>query len=65
MRGQSNTQLLLEKERNLQDFQDHEKSIPPTQLEFDIVDMNTTFKDLANMVDAQGDLVDSIRVYVS
>ena len=65
MRGQSNTQRLLEKEQNLQDFQDREKSIHQLNWNLTFVDMNTTFKDLATMVDAQGDLVDSIRVYVS
>jgi len=63
MTGQSKTQMLLEEEANLQELQDREKSIH--QLESDIVDMNTIFKDLATMVHEQGEMVDSIEVHVS
>merc|ERR1719450_159761 len=63
MTGQSKTQMLLEEEQNLQELQDREKSIH--QLESDIVDMNTIFKDLATMVHEQGEMVDSIEVHVS
>merc|ERR1712029_617263 len=52
-----------EEEANLQELQDREKSIH--QLESDIVDMNTIFKDLATMVHEQGEMVDSIEVHVS
>jgi len=63
MSGQSKTQMLLEEEANLQELQEREKSIH--QLESDIVDMNTIFKDLATMVHEQGEMVDSIEVHVS
>merc|ERR1719210_377997 len=63
MPGQSKTQMLLEEEANLQELQEREKSIH--QLESDIVDMNTIFKDLATMVHEQGEMVDSIEVHVS
>jgi len=63
MTGQSKTQMLLEEEQSLQELQDREKSIH--QLESDIVDMNTIFKDLATMVHEQGEMVDSIEVHVS
>ena len=46
-----------------QELQEREKSIH--QLESDIVDMNTIFKDLATMVHEQGEMVDSIEVHVS
>jgi len=60
--GQSKTQMLLEEEQNIAELQDREKSI--RQLESDIVDMNTIFKDLATMVHEQGEMVDSIEVHV-
>jgi len=61
--GQSKTQMVLEEEQSLQELQDRENSIH--QLESDIVDMNTIFKDLATMVHEQGEMVDSIEVHVS
>jgi len=60
--GQSKTQMLLEEEQNMAELQEREKSI--RQLESDIVDMNTIFKDLATMVHEQGEMVDSIEVHV-
>jgi len=60
--GQSKTQMLLEEEQNIAELQEREKSI--RQLESDIVDMNTIFKDLATMVHEQGEMVDSIEVHV-
>jgi len=63
MTGQSKTQMLLEEEQNLKELQDRERSVH--QLESDIVDMNTIFKDLATMVHEQGEMVDSIEVHVS
>lgn len=63
MAGQSKTQMLLQEEQNLQELQDRERSVH--QLESDIVDMNTIFKDLATMVHEQGEMVDSIEVHVS
>jgi len=60
--GQSKTQMLLEEEQNMAELQEREKSI--RQLESDIVDMNTIFKDLATMVHEQGEMVDSIEIHV-
>merc|ERR1711893_253338 len=59
MTGQSKTQMLLEEEENIQQLQERERAM--RQLESDIVDVNTIFKDLAAMVHEQGDLVDSIE----
>jgi len=55
----SRTQMLLQEEDNMAQLQEREKSI--RQLESDIVDVNTIFKDLATMVHEQGTLVDSIE----
>lgn len=60
--GQSKTQMMLEEESNLEELQEREKSI--RQLESDIVDVNTIFKDLATMVHEQGEVVDSIEANV-
>merc|ERR1712136_444627 len=51
-----NTQILI------QQLQERERSI--RQLESDIVDVNTIFKDLATMVHEQGEIVDSIEANV-
>jgi len=55
----SRTQMLLEEEDNMAQLQERERSI--RQLESDIVDVNTIFKDLATMVHEQGTMVDSIE----
>jgi len=57
--GQSRTQVMLEEEERLSQLQDREKAM--RQLETDITDVNTIFKDLAAMVHEQGDIVDSIE----
>jgi len=56
---QSRTQMMIQDEGDLEALQDREKAI--RQLESDIVDVNTIFKDLATMVHEQGDVVDSIE----
>jgi len=56
---QSNFQAVIQEESDLAALQEREKSI--RQLESDIVDVNTIFKDLATMVHEQGDIVDSIE----
>jgi len=53
------TQIMIQEESDLQALQDREKAI--RQLESDIVDVNTIFKDLATMVHEQGDVIDSIE----
>ncbi len=54
--------MLLEEEYNIEQLQERERSI--RQLESDIVDVNTIFKDLATMVHEQGEVVDSIEANV-
>eukprot|EP00088_Acartia_fossae_P069666 TRINITY_DN9160_c0_g1_i1.p1 TRINITY_DN9160_c0_g1~~TRINITY_DN9160_c0_g1_i1.p1 ORF type:complete len:247 (+),score=101.77 TRINITY_DN9160_c0_g1_i1:40-780(+) len=56
---QSRTQMMIQEESDLQALQEREKAI--RQLESDIVDVNTIFKDLATMVHEQGDVIDSIE----
>lgn len=57
--GQNKTQLLLQEEQNIEDLRERERAI--RQLESDIVDVNTIFKDLATLVHEQGEMVDSIE----
>merc|ERR550539_2132867 len=54
-----NTQILMEEDDTIQQLQERERSI--RQLESDIVDVNTIFKDLATMVHEQGETIDSIE----
>jgi len=54
-----NTQILIEEDDTIQQLQERERSI--RQLESDIVDVNTIFKDLATMVHDQGETIDSIE----
>jgi len=56
---QNRTQMMIQEEGDLQALQEREKAI--RQLESDIVDVNTIFKDLATMVHEQGDVIDSIE----
>jgi t-SNARE complex subunit (syntaxin) len=49
--GQGRTQLLLQEEQNLEEIRERELAI--RQLESDIVDVNTIFKDLATLVHDQ------------
>jgi len=57
--GQSRTQLMIEEEERIGQLEQREHSM--RQLESDIVDVNTIFKDLATMVHEQGEIVDSIE----
>lgn len=57
--GQSRTQLMIEEEERIGQLEQREQSM--RQLESDIVDVNTIFKDLATMVHEQGEIVDSIE----
>merc|ERR1712080_445868 len=52
-------QQLQEEDYNIEQLEEREKAI--RQLESDIVDVNTIFKDLATMVHEQGEIVDSIE----
>merc|ERR1711997_1267239 len=55
-------QQLQEEDHNIEQLEEREKAI--RQLESDIVDVNTIFKDLATMVHEQGEIVDSIEANV-
>merc|ERR1719192_2039359 len=57
--GQSQTQMMLEEEDRLKELEERERSM--RQLESDITDVNTIFKDLATMVHEQGEVIDSIE----
>lgn len=59
---QSRTQAMIQEENDIEALQEREKAI--RQLESDIVDVNTIFKDLATMVHEQGDIVDSIETNI-
>merc|ERR1712126_498756 len=56
---QSRTQMVIEEEERISQLQQREQSM--RQLESDIVDVNTIFKDLATMVHEHGEIVDSIE----
>lgn len=55
----SRTQVMIQEDDRLKALQDRERGMQ--QLESDIMDVNTIFKDLATMVHEQGDIVDSIE----
>merc|ERR1711868_201182 len=57
--GQSRTQMMLEEEDRLKELEDRERAM--RELESDIVDVNTIFKELATMVHEQGEVIDSIE----
>lgn len=58
-RSQSQTLAMLEEEQNIQRLEQRELAV--RQLEADIMDVNQIFKDLANLVHDQGEIVDSIE----
>lgn len=60
--AQRQRQLMLEEEESISALQERERAIH--QLESDILDVNTIFKDLATMVHEQGEMVDSIEANV-
>jgi len=51
--------MLIQEEIDVEQLQEREKAI--RQLESDILDVNTIFKDLATLVHDQGEVVDSIE----
>jgi len=57
--GQSQTQMMIEEEDRLRALEERERAM--RQLESDITDVNTIFKDLATMVHEQGEVIDSIE----
>lgn len=60
--AQSQQQIQMEEEVDVDELREREKSI--RKIESDIVDVNQIFKDLATMVHAQGEVIDSIEANV-
>ncbi|XP_035698799.1 syntaxin-12-like isoform X2 [Branchiostoma floridae] len=60
--GSSMTAQMMEEESNLEMIRERETNI--RQLEADIMDVNSIFKDLATMVHEQGEMIDSIEANV-
>ena len=61
-RQPTQTQVQMEEEVDVNELREREKSI--RKIESDIVDVNQIFKDLATMVHAQGEVIDSIEANV-
>jgi len=59
---QRRKQMLIQEEYDMEQLQERERSI--RQLESDILDVNTIFKDLATLVHDQGEMIDSIEANV-
>jgi len=59
---QKRQQMLMQEEYDMEQLQERERSI--RQLESDILDVNTIFKDLATLVHDQGEMIDSIEANV-
>jgi len=59
---QRKQQMLMQEEVNMEHFQERQRQI--NQLESDILDVNTIFKDLATLVHDQGEVIDSIEANV-
>ena len=59
---QAQSQIQMEEEVDVDELREREKSI--RKIESDIVDVNQIFKDLATMVHAQGEVIDSIEANV-
>jgi len=57
-----NQQMLIQEEMDVEQLQERERAI--RQLESDILDVNTIFKDLATLVHDQGEVVDSIEANI-
>merc|ERR1711983_400156 len=59
---QRKQQMLIQEEYDLEQLQERERAV--RQLESDILDVNTIFKDLATLVHDQGEMIDSIEANV-
>ena len=59
---QRRKQMMIQEEYDMEQLQERERSI--RQLESDILDVNTIFKDLATLVHDQGEMIDSIEANV-
>merc|ERR1712156_721907 len=59
---QRRQQMLIQEENDIEQLQERERAV--RQLESDILDVNTIFKDLATLVHDQGEVIDSIEANV-
>lgn len=59
---QRRQQMLIQEEQDIERLQERERAV--RQLESDILDVNTIFKDLATLVHDQGEVIDSIEANV-
>merc|ERR1712066_663915 len=59
---QRKQQMLMQEEYDIEQLQERQRAI--NQLESDILDVNTIFKDLATLVHDQGEMIDSIEANV-
>merc|ERR1719433_332732 len=59
---QRHQQMLIQEEHDVEQLQERERAV--RQLESDILDVNTIFKDLATLVHDQGEVIDSIEANV-
>lgn len=59
---QRHQQMLIQEEHDIEQLQERERAV--RQLESDILDVNTIFKDLATLVHDQGEVIDSIEANV-
>jgi len=59
---QRKQQMLMQEEIDIEQLQERQRAI--NQLESDILDVNTIFKDLATLVHDQGEMIDSIEANV-
>jgi len=59
---QKRQQMLIQEEYDVEQLQERERAV--RQLESDILDVNTIFKDLATLVHDQGEVIDSIEANV-
>jgi len=59
---QRRQQMLIQEEYDVEQLQERERAV--RQLESDILDVNTIFKDLATLVHDQGEVIDSIEANV-
>jgi len=59
---QRQQQMMIQEEQDVEQLQERERAV--RQLESDILDVNTIFKDLATLVHDQGEVIDSIEANV-
>jgi len=59
---QKQQQMLIQEEYDVEQLQERERAV--RQLESDILDVNSIFKDLATLVHDQGEVIDTIEAHV-